>query len=59
MIKSPRRNAMTEQNEEFYKDVEAKLKTSGNYLTPKKKEIELRKGVKRFIMRKLDEEATK
>ena len=50
---------MTEQNEEFYKDAEAKLKKSGNYETSKTKESELRKGVKSFIMRKLSEETDK
>lgn len=50
---------MTDTNDEFYKDAEAKLKKSGNYESPSKKEIELRRGIKRFVERKLDEEPSK
>lgn len=50
---------MTENNDEFYNDAAAKLKKSGNYQSPDQKKIELRKGIKRFITRKLDEETSK
>lgn len=49
---------MTDNNDEFYKDAETKLKNSGNYESPRQKQIELRKGIKRFVERKLDEEPT-